>query len=496
MPNCRSFTSRRLVLACLLLSPALLAQAPQAVATYEFRNNLNANQSLVPPLTAVNPTGQNRFFEDTVLGLPRTVYQLASVTGNQNAGLTLPASGLLSSTSYSIEMLFAFTEGNATWRRVFDATDRSTDPGLYLNTANRFEFYTLSSPGQFVYQTGAYVHLVVTVNDNQIRTYVNGTPDLSLTGSIANITNARGVLHFFLDNTSGGTTWEYASAKIALLRAYGRPVTAGEAATLARDPFANTFESNAPQFTSGGVRNGATFSDSTPIAPGAFFSVLGSALSDTAGDWSTAFTGRNAPTLLNGTRVLINDRPAFISYTSPTQINAIAPEGITGAATVVVERNGVRSVPATVTTRRLNPSFFAYSQRNGRYIATVAADNSAYIAPADLFGVSAINGLAIRPARPGEFIVAYGMGMGPTNPAVPAGELPPARDGGHPVTGTVSMTFGSGRSVTPTYVGLSSFAGVYIVVFQVPQLPPGDYALRISVDGIESPDNVVIPVAP
>lgn len=479
-----------------LLTPALFAQGPAAVATYEFRGNLNANQALVTPLTAANPLNQNRYFEESVLGLPRTVYQLASDRIGGNAGLTLPTNGLLSPTSYSVEMLFAFTEGNSTWRRVLDASDRTVDNGLYINTANRFEPYGIASPGQFVYQTNSYVHLVVTVSDNQVRAYANGAQDLSFTNSILNITNSRGVLHFFLDNTSGGTPWEYASAKIALLRAYNRPLTATEAANLARDPFANLGGTNAPQFTSGGVRNGASFSESNPVAPGAFFSILGSALSDATGDWSASFTGRNAPTTLNGTRVLINDRPAFISYTSPTQINAIAPDGISGIATVVVERNGVRSPVATVNTRRLNPAFFAYSQRNGRYIATVAADNSAYIAPADLFGVSSIGGLAVRPARPGEFVVAYGMGMGPTNPALPAGEIPPVREGGHPITGAVSLTFGTGRSVTPLYVGLSSFAGVYIVVFQVPQLPPGDYEVVISVDGIASPQGVNIQVAP
>ena len=40
-------------------------------------------------------------------------------------------------------------------------------------------------------------------------------------------------------------------------------------------------------------------------------------------------------------------------------------------------------------------------QGNRRYAATLAADNLAFIAPANLFGVTTISGLGVRPARPG-----------------------------------------------------------------------------------------------
>ncbi len=68
-------------------------------------------------------------------------------------------------------------------------------------------------------------------------------------------------------------------------------------------------------------------------------------------------------------------------------------------------------------------------------------------------------------------MIAYAMGLGPTNPAVPTGQIPVGRDGG----------------VTPLYTGLSSFAGVYLVGFQVPvDQADGEFQLRISINSVLS----------
>ncbi len=100
--------------------------------------------------------------------------------------------------------------------------------------------------------------------------------------------------------------------------------------------------------------------------------------------------------------------------------------------------------------------------------------------------MTSISGLVVRPTRPGEFVIAYGMGLGPTNPVVPIGRIPAARDGGYPVTGQVALQFGT-RTVTPLYAGLSSFAGVYLVDFQVPgDEENGEYELPVTVNGISS----------
>jgi uncharacterized protein (TIGR03437 family) len=470
------------------------AQTASLVATYNFQNTLSPVQGGAA-LTAANPRNMNQFVTDTVGGQSRTVYELSSALPNLNAGLTLNAGGLLNPTTYSVELFFTFTERQSTNRRLYDVLNRTSDRGLYVNGNNVFEFSRLTR-GTATTNVGQYVHMVMVVANNRAIVYVNGEQDINLSTNSMNIELANPVLHFFLDNLQDTSPNEFASARVALLKLYTNALTANEARALAANPFNNNIGIGPPSFLTSGVRNGATFAETTPIAPGAFFTILGSSLADATSDWTGRFDGSNAPTTLNGARVLINDRPAFLSFSSPGQINAIVPDGTptSGNVSIVVERGGVRSTAVTAAARALNPAFFTYDQRNRRFIAALAADNSAYIAPADLFGVSTVNGLAVRPARPGEFVIAYGMGMGATNPNVPSGTIPAPRDGGYPVTGTVALRFGS-ATIPSLYTGLSSFAGVYLVGFQVPDLPNSDYELQITVNGIASLTGVVIPVA-
>ncbi len=475
-----------LKLAMLVVGAAVagFSQSASLTATYIFQNTLNSTSG-GPALVGVDPLNRGSYLTDTVLGAQRTVYQFSG-TPNDQAGLSLLTTGVVNPLSYSFEMVFTFTERPATFRRVFDVLDRTSDRGLYVNPQNRYTLSTLAT-GTAAQTNGQYQHVVVTVTGDRFRFYVNGQLDMNLGTSSMNLLTPNRIVHFFLDNTADASRTDYSSGRIALLRAYTNALSDAEVTQLARDPFSTTIGAATPSFTSAGVRNGATFAESTPVAPGAFFSIFGASLSGGTGDWSQAFVNGEAPKTLNGTRIFIGSQEASLVFTSPGQVNAIAPDGVAaGPVNVVVERDGVRSSPVSVTARALNPSFFTYDQGNRRYAATLAADNSAFIAPANLFGVTSISGLAVRPARPGEFVIAYGMGLGATNPAVPTGRIPVARDGGYPVTGQVALQFGT-RTVTPLYTGLSSFAGVYLVGFQVPgDQENGEYELRITVNGISS----------
>ncbi len=465
-------------------SVAAFAQSASLTAAYTFQNSL-APVVGTAPLVAVDPLNRNSFVTDTVFGAQRTVYQFSGLPSEQ-AGLSLSTDNVVNPLSYSFELVFTFTERASTFRRVIDVLDRTSDRGLYLNPQNRYTFSTLAT-GTVAQTTGQYQHVVLTVANGRARLYVNGQVDMSLGTDSMNLTTANRVVHFFLDNLADQSRQDYASGRIALLRAYTNELSASEVSQLARDPFAANVGATSPSFTGAGVRNGATFAETTPLASGAFFSIFGSSLSAGTGDWSQAFVDGNAPRSLNGTRVFLGSQEAVLVFTSPGQVNGIAPDGLAaGPISIVVERDGVRSAPVTVQAGALIPSFFTYDQRNRRFAATLAADNSAYIAPADLFGVSSINGLAVRPARPGEFVIAYAMGLGATNPAIPTGRIPAARDGGYPVTGQVVLELGP-RTVAPLYTGLSSFAGVYLVGFQVPgDQADGEYQLRISINGIPS----------
>jgi uncharacterized protein (TIGR03437 family) len=80
------------------------------------------------------------------------------------------------------------------------------------------------------------------------------------------------------------------------------------------------------------------------------------------------------------------------------------------------------------------------------------------------------------------------VGLGPTNPAVPAGK---AFSGAAPTTNPVTLLIGN-ASVTPVFAGLSS-AGLYQINLTVPAgLGTGDVPFVAAVGGARTPANVVM----
>ena len=99
-----------------------------------------------------------------------------------------------------------------------------------------------------------------------------------------------------------------------------------------------------PAIADGGVVNAASFL--TGISSGAWFTVRGVNLAPTTRTWSASdLNGDRLPTSLDGVRVLVNGKPAYVYYISPTQINALAPEDATiGSVPIEIDNNGRHSL--------------------------------------------------------------------------------------------------------------------------------------------------------
>jgi uncharacterized protein (TIGR03118 family) len=166
----------------------------------------------------------------------------------------------------------------------------------------------------------------------------------------------------------------------------------------------------APFFQTSGIENGASLV-AGPIAPDSFAVIKGNGLSATAGNW--VFTGTTLPTSTNGVSVTVNGEAAPASSVSNTQIVFLVPADTQiGTAQIQVINNGLTSVTVPATVASLAPGFFA--------IGTVAATGHAYIAAthANFTDVAPVNFISTSipstPAEPGETIVLYGTGFGPT----------------------------------------------------------------------------------
>jgi uncharacterized protein (TIGR03437 family) len=220
------------------------------------------------------------------------------------------------------------------------------------------------------------------------------------------------------------------------------------------------------------------FSKATAIQPGEWVSIYGTNLAGSAATWNGNF-----PTSLGGTSVTIDGKAAYLWYVSPGQINLQAPnDTATGSvpAIVTTSRGTYRS---TVTLARFAPSF---SLLDGKHVTgIILRPNGAY----DIIGPTGSSlGYATVAAKAGDNVELFGVGFGPTTPAVPAGQT---FSGAAATTNPVQLTIG-GRKVTPSFAGLSA-AGLYQINVKIPpNLGTGDLPLVAAAGSVQTQPGVVI----
>src|ERR1019366_4415540 len=116
-------------------------------------------------------------------------------------------------------------------------------------------------------------------------------------------------------------------------------------------PVVWTGPSATPKIQASGVVSDSSFGGFSAVSPGTWIEIHGSNLAAHARYWTVAdFHGAQAPTSLDGTAVTIGGQPAFISYISPTQINAQVPSNVgLGPQDVRVTTSAGASDPQTIT---------------------------------------------------------------------------------------------------------------------------------------------------
>jgi uncharacterized protein (TIGR03437 family) len=178
--------------------------------------------------------------------------------------------------------------------------------------------------------------------------------------------------------------------------------------------------------------------ESPVIAPNTWIEIRGADLAP-AGDsrlWqSSDFSGDQMPAALDKVSVSVNGKAAYVYYISPTQINVLTPpDAMSGAVQVVVANNGTTSAAFTAQAQSFSPSLFVFN--GGPYVAAVHGDGS-LIGPTTLYPGST------TPAKPGEIVLIYANGFGPTNVPIHTGletqsgslsPLPVIQIGGVPAT--------------------------------------------------------------
>jgi uncharacterized protein (TIGR03437 family) len=198
--------------------------------------------------------------------------------------------------------------------------------------------------------------------------------------------------------------------------------------------------------------------------------------------WSN-FQGNVLPTSLGGMSVSVGGKAAAISFLSPTQANVQVPDVATGDYVSIGVTTAQGTSHGSVFVGPATPSLFEFgtSAQYGLLPAATAGDGTLIGDPATIPGA--------RPAHPGETIVLWGTGFGPTNPANPAGRLITAA----PLASTATVVL-NGRSITPDYAGLTA-VGLNQINFRIPaDMVPGSYRVQVTVANVSTQAGVSLVV--
>lgn len=217
------------------------------------------------------------------------------------------------------------------------------------------------------------------------------------------------------------------------------------------------------------VVNAASFE--ALLSPGVMAAVFGQNLSN--GSCSAS----SAPllTTLCDARVLVGDKAAPLAFASSTQLTIQVPVELSpGPAQVLVEVQGRRSAAVGLTLLSHSPGIFTV-EGNSRPAAVKQGG-----AP-----VSEQN-----PATPGETVIVFAAGLGPTNPTAATGAPSPVAS-----TTTQPRLTIAGQAAEIFYSGLTpGFVGTYQVNLRVPaSLAEGTHPLILEIGGQRS-NTVTLPV--
>jgi len=252
------------------------------------------------------------------------------------------------------------------------------------------------------------------------------------------------------------------------------------------------------------VESASDYGGYSYFASGSWLEIKGSNMADPAdprlsaavnpGQWTAAdFSGLNAPTSLDGISASISGKPAYVWYLSPGQINVQAPEdSALGNVPITVTNCKATSSPIMFDRRTYAPGFLApanYTANGTQYMVATFASDGSYVLNTS---TGAALGLISRPAKPGDLIIAYGIGFGDVTPTIPPGVIVTQSN---TVVNPIMLSFGSAPAIL-SYSGLAGgFVGLYEFYITVPpRLTNGDYEINVTYNGTTVPQTMYLTV--
>ncbi|MEP7351927.1 MAG: hypothetical protein ABI824_01715 [Acidobacteriota bacterium] len=229
----------------------------------------------------------------------------------------------------------------------------------------------------------------------------------------------------------------------------------------------------------------ALYTTSTTIQPGAWFSISGTNLADTTTLWNGDFA-----TNLGGASVTVNGKPAYLLYVSPSFMNVQAPDDTALGFVEVKVTTAAGTGTASAYLATAAPSFNLLDDKHIAGILLRPDDSGEQGGGTyDIVGPTGTSlGYKTVAAKAGDTLLLYGVGFGPTTPAVPAGKsFVGAAKAQMPIQFVIN-----GHTLIPDFAGIAA-AGQFQFNLTIPAgLGIGDQPLQATVNGVSTPTGVVL----
>lgn len=222
-----------------------------------------------------------------------------------------------------------------------------------------------------------------------------------------------------------------------------------------------------------------------------YVEIYGTNLAATTRSWrGSDFSGSRAPTSLDGVSVSVNGKPAYVYYVSPTQININTPEDTaTGAVNIQVTNSlGVSNLGSAMRTR-VSPalqSVPSFTSQGRSHVVAQTPDFRSFIGRPGM-----VQGVNFTLAKPGDSIILYALGCGPTNPATEAGVAAGAN-------ARLSLPFELKIGGVPAPVAFAGIVagsiGLYQINATIPSVNGGDQPIELVVDGVSNNQNLYLAI--
>jgi uncharacterized protein (TIGR03437 family) len=305
----------------------------------------------------------------------------------------------------------------------------------------------------FAVPAGWPATLIVQLNNDCAGTVTNGT----VTASFSNGDPRLNLTGDSLGNYS--TTWQPGAVNTEMVITLNAKAGSLQPAIATLNGGIAANQTPPPVIVPGGAVNNLNPVVGAALAPGTIAQVYGSGFAP-----SPVSTGpAPLPKMFENTYALVGTAQAPLYFLSGGQINIQIPNEVpaTQQVPVMLSVNNALTLPLMVGIVPAAPGVL--SSNDGPKPPSV--QNGAHIIAQHSADFSLVT--ASKPAKPGEVLIMYLVGLGATNPSVPSGAATPASPL-HPTTDPVTVKVGS-QTATVSFAGLSPFfVGLYQINFQVP----------------------------